>query len=164
MKRADGVLPSALLQKGLTELAPAGAKKIKTFLPAACTSAKISHRRAGNPCVGQPAFSVLFALLSLAGDRCACVQKNKNPSKTQGCPMRSSSAGAEMLADKEKPAENTLCIPRALTQYEGISARQNRMFSCLSMASSARKRASVSECAAASRSLFKREPNAVGLV
>ena len=29
---------------------------------------------------------------------------------------------------------------------------------------SARKRASVSECAAASRSLFKREPNAVGLV
>ena len=28
----------------------------------------------------------------------------------------------------------------------------------------ARKRASVSECAAASRSLFKREPNEVGLV
>ena len=60
--------------------------------------------------VGQPVFSVLFALLSLAGDRCACVQKNKNPSKIQGCPMRSSSAGAEMLADKEKTAENTLCI------------------------------------------------------
>lgn len=60
--------------------------------------------------VGQPAFSVLFALFSLAGDRCACVQKNKNPSKNQGCPMRSSSAGAEMLADKEKTAENTLCI------------------------------------------------------
>ena len=59
--------------------------------------------------VGQPVFSVLFALFSLAGDT-ACVQKNKNPSKIQGCPMRSSSAGAEMLADKEKTAENTLCI------------------------------------------------------
>ena len=69
-----------------------------------------------------------------------------------------------MLADKEKAAENTLVFSRALTQYEGISARQNRMFSCLSMANSARKRASVSECAAASRSLLKREPNEVGLV
>ena len=48
-----------------------------------------------------------------------------------------------MLADKEKAAENTLCILKGLlTPYEGISARQNRMFSCLSMANSARKRAS----------------------
>ena len=57
-----------------------------------------------------------------------------------------------MLADKEKAAENTLVFSRALTQYEGISARQNRMFSCLSMANSARKRAS----AAASRIFSKR--------
>ena len=60
--------------------------------------------------VGQPAFSVLFALLSLAGDSPPASKKNKNPSKIQGCPMRSSSAGAEMLADKEKTAENPLCI------------------------------------------------------
>ena len=78
--------------------------------------------------------------------------------------MRSSSAGAEMLIDKEKPLRILCVFSRALTQYEGISARQNRMFSCLSMASSARKRAGVSECAAASRSLFKRESNEVGLV
>ena len=31
MKRADGVLPSALLQEGLAELAPAGAKKIQNI-------------------------------------------------------------------------------------------------------------------------------------
>ena len=60
--------------------------------------------------VGQPVLSVLFALFVLGGRQPACVQKNKNPSKIQGCPMRSSSAGAEMLADKEKAAENTLCI------------------------------------------------------
>ena len=51
-----------------------------------------------------------FCPFVLGGRQPACVQKNKNPSKIQGCPMRSSSAGAEMLADKEKTAENTLCI------------------------------------------------------
>ena len=50
-----------------------------------------------------------FAFFLLGGRQPACVQKNKNPSKIQGCPMRSSSAGAEMLADKEKTAENT-CV------------------------------------------------------
>ena len=49
-------------------------------------------------------------VILVGGRQPACVQKNKNPSKIQGCPMRSSSAGAEMLADKEKAAENTLCI------------------------------------------------------
>ena len=51
-----------------------------------------------------------FCPFVLGGRQPACVQKNKNPLKIQGCPMRSSSAGAEMLADKEKAAENTLCI------------------------------------------------------
>ncbi len=51
-----------------------------------------------------------FCPFLLGGRQPACVQKNKNPSKIQGCPMRSNSAGAEMLADKEKAAENTLCI------------------------------------------------------
>ena len=62
------------------------------------------------PHVGQPAVSALFALFVSAGDSPPSPKKNKNPSKIQGCPMRSSSAGAEMLADKEKTAENTLCI------------------------------------------------------
>ena len=60
--------------------------------------------------VGQPVFSELFALFVSAGGSPPSPKKNKNPSKIQGCPMRSSSAGAEMLADKEKAAENTLCI------------------------------------------------------
>ena len=51
-----------------------------------------------------------FCSFLLGGRQPVCVQKSKNPSKVQGCPMRSSSAGAEMLADKEKSAENTLCI------------------------------------------------------
>ena len=41
--------------------------------------------------------------------------------------MRSSSAGAEMLADKEKAAENTLCI---LKGFDAVSARQNRVCPC----------------------------------
>ena len=59
------------------------------------------------------------------------------------------------LQARKRP-QRILCVfSRALTPIEGISARQNRMFSCLSMASSARKRASVSECAAASRPLLQ---------
>jgi len=60
--------------------------------------------------VGQVSLFGAFCPFLLGGRQPACVQKNKNPSKIQGCPMRSSSAGAEMLADKEKAAENTLCI------------------------------------------------------
>ena len=38
-----------------------------------------------------------------------------------------------MLADKEKSAENTLCILKGfVTQYGGISARQNRVCPCQS--------------------------------
>ena len=51
-----------------------------------------------------------FCPFVLGGRQPACVQKNKNPSKIQGCPMRSSFAGAEMPPDNEKTAENTLCI------------------------------------------------------
>ena len=60
--------------------------------------------------VGQVSLFGAFCSFLLGGRQPACVQKNKNPSKIQGCPMRSSSAGAEMPADKKKSAENTLCI------------------------------------------------------
>ena len=142
MKRADGVLSSALLQKGLAELAPAGAKKIQNILPAACTSAKISHRRAGNPCVGQPVLSVLFALFSLAGDSPPASKRTKIPRKSKA--VRCEAVLPEQKCSQtRKSPQRILCVfSRALTQYEGISARQNRMFSCLSMANSARKRAS----------------------
>ena len=142
MKRADGVLPSALLQKGLAELAPAGAKKIQNIFAGGVYVGKNQPSTGRKPMRRTASPFGAFCPFVLGGRQPACVQKNKNPSKIQGCPMRSSSAGAEMLADKEKAAENTLVFSRALTQYEGISARQNRMFSCLSMANSARKRAS----------------------
>ena len=96
--------------KSLAEFAPAGVNKVLTIF-------------SGDMYVGenQPSTGrkTMRRTASLFGAFCpfllgrrqpACVQKNNNPSKIQGCPMRSSSAGAEMLADKEKAAENTLCI------------------------------------------------------
>ena len=116
------------------------------------------------PHVGQPVFSVLFALLSLAGDSPPASKRTKIPRKSKAVRCEAVLPEQKCSQTRKRP-QRILCVfSRALTQYEGISARQNRMFSCLSMANSARKRASVSECAAASRSLFKREPNAVGLV
>ena len=142
MKRADGVLPSALLQEGLAELAPAGAKKIQNIFVGGVYVGKNQPSTGRKPVRRTASPFGAFCPFLLGGRQPACVQKNKNPSKIQGCPMRSSSAGAEMLADEERP-QRILCVfSRALTQYEGISARQNRMFSCLSMANSARKRAS----------------------
>ena len=114
--------------------------------------------------VGQPAFSELFALLPLAGDSPPASKRTKIPRKSKAVRCEAVLPEQKCSQTRKRP-QRILCVfSRALTQYEGISARQNRMFSCLSMANSARKRASVSECAAASRSLFKREPNEVGLV
>ena len=59
--------------------------------------------------VGQPA-SVLFALFSLAGDSPPGSPKEQNPRKIKAVRCEAVLAGAEMLADKEKTAENTLCI------------------------------------------------------
>ena len=110
MKRADGVLPSALLQKGLAELAPAGAKKIQNIFAGGVYVGKNQPSTGRKPMRRTASPFGAFCPFLLGGRQLACVQKNKNPSKIQGCPMQSSSAGAEMLADKEKPAENTLCI------------------------------------------------------
>ena len=152
------------VEKASQSLRPQAQIKCKTFLPAACTSEKISHRRAGNPCVGQPVLSVLFALFSLAGDSPPASKRTKIPRKSKAVRCEAVLPEQKCSQTRKRP-QRILCVfSRALTQYEGISARQNRMFSCLSMANSACKRASVSECAAASRSLFKREPNEVGLV
>ena len=156
-------------RKASQSLRPQAQRKFKTFLPAACTSAKISHRRAGNPCVGQPVLSVLFALFSLAGNSPPASKRTKIPRKSKAVRCKAVLPEQKCSQTRKRP-QRILCVfSRALTQYEGISARQNRMFSCLSMANSARKHASCapsahSECAAASRSPFKREPNEVGLV
>ena len=127
------------IEKASQSLRPQAQIKFKAFLPAACTSEKISHRRAGNPCVGQPAFSVLFALLSLAGDSPPASKRTKIPRKSKA--VRCEAVLPEQKCSQTR--KRILCVfSRSLTQYEGISARQNRMFSCLSMANSARKRAS----------------------
>ena len=137
--------------------------KAQSFSPATCASEKIIHRRAGNPCVGQPAFSVLFALFSLAGDSPPASKRTKIPRKSKAVRCEAVLPEQKCSQTRKRP-QRILCVfSRALTPYEGISARQNRMFSCLSMANSARKRASASECAAASRNLLKRTPQRSGV-
>ena len=92
--------------------------------------------------VGQPVFSVLFALLSLAGDSPPASKRTKIPRKSKAVRCEAVLPEQKCSQTRKRP-QRILCVfSRALTQYEGISARQNRMFSCLSMANSARKRAS----------------------
>ena len=130
------------IEKASQSLHPQAQIKFHLFSPAACTSEKISHRRAGNPCVGQPAFSVLFALFSLAGDSPPASKRTKIPRKSKAVRCEAVLPEQKCSQTRKRP-QRILCVfSRALTPYEGISARQNRMFSCLSMANSARKRAS----------------------
>ena len=125
-------MPSALLQKVSQSLRPQAQRKFKTFLPAACTSAKISHRRAGNPCVGQPVLSVLFALFSLAGDSPPASKRTKIPRKSKAVRCEAVLPEQKCSQTRKRP-QRILCVfSRALTQYEGISARQNRVCPCQS--------------------------------
>ena len=98
------------VNKASPGFAPAGANKVSIIFSGDMCVGENRPSMGKEPCVGQPAFSVLFALFVSAGGSPPSPKKNKNPSKIQGCPMRSSSAGAEMLSDKEKSTENTLCI------------------------------------------------------
>ena len=78
------------------------------------------------PHFGQPGLSVLFALFPGGWDSPPASKRTKIPRKIQGCPMRSSSAGAEMLADKEKAAENTLCILKGFDAVCGHRLAERR--------------------------------------
>ena len=119
-------------RKASQSLRPPAHRKFKTFLSAACTSAKISHRRAGNPCVGQPAFSVLFALFSLAGDSPPASKRTKIPRKSKAVRCEAVLPEQKCSQTRKRP-QRILCVfSRALTQYEGISARQNRVCPCQS--------------------------------
>ena len=120
------------VEKASQSLRPQAQIKFKTFLPAACTSEKISHRRAGNPCVGQPAFSVLFALFSLAGDSPPASKRTKIPRKSKAVRCEAVLPEQKCSQTRKRP-QRILCVfSRALTQYEGISARQNRVCPCQS--------------------------------
>ena len=133
---------SSACRKASQSLRPQAQIECYSFSPATCASEKISHRRAGNPCVGQPVFSVLFALLSLAGDSPPASKRTKIPRKSKAVRCEAVLPELKCSQTRKRP-QRILCVfSRSLTQYEGISARQNRMFSCLSMANSARKRAS----------------------
>ena len=144
------------VEKASQSLRPQAQIEFYLFSPATCASEKISHRRAGNPCVGQPVFSVLFALFSLAGDSPPASKRTKIPRKSKA--VRCEAVLPEQKCSQtRKSPQRILCVfSRALTPYEGISARQNRMFSCLSMANSARNRASAA-CALRRAAAFSNE-------
>ena len=96
--------------------------------------------------VGQPVFSVLFALLSLAGDSPPASKRTKIPRKSKAVRCEAVLPELKCSQTRKRP-QRILCVfSRALTPYEGISARQNRMFSCLSMARLANVRAKRVRC------------------
>ena len=82
--------------------------------------------------VGQPVFSVLFALLSLAGDSPPASKRTKIPRKSKA--VRCEAVLPEQKCSQtRKSPQRILCVfSRALTPYEGISARQNRVCPCQS--------------------------------
>ena len=105
---------------------------MESFSPATCASEKISHRRAGNPCVGQPVLSVLFVLFSLAGDSPPASKRTKIPRKSKA--VRCEAVLPEQKCPQTmKSPQRILCVfSRALRKYEGISAPPNRVCPCQS--------------------------------
>ena len=86
--------------------------------------------------VGQPAFSVLFALFSLAGDSPPASKRTKIPRKSKAVRCEAVLPEQKCSQTRKRP-QRILCVfSRALTQYEGISARQNRVCPCQSTLSS----------------------------
>ncbi len=82
--------------------------------------------------VGQPVFSVLFALLSLAGDSPPASKRTKIPRKSKAVRCEAVLPELKCSQTRKRP-QRILCVfSRALTQYEGISARQNRVCPCQS--------------------------------
>ena len=82
--------------------------------------------------VGQPVFSVLFALLSLAGDSPPASKRTKIPRKSKAVRCEAVLPEQKCSQTRKRP-QRILCVfSRALTQYEGISAQQNRVCPCQS--------------------------------
>ena len=82
--------------------------------------------------VGQPAFSELFALLSLAGDSPPASKRTKIPRKSKA--VRCEAVLREQKCPQTmKSPQRILCVfSRALRKYEGISAPPNRVCPCQS--------------------------------
>ena len=84
------------------------------------------------PHVGQPVFSVLFALFSLAGDSPPASKRTKIPRKSKAVRCEAVLPEQKCSQTRKRP-QRILCVfSRALTQYEDISARQNRVCPCQS--------------------------------
>ena len=82
--------------------------------------------------VGQPVLSVLFALLSLAGDSPPASKRTKIPRKSKAVRCEAVLPEQKCSQTRKRP-QRILCVfSRALTRYEGISARQNRVCPCQS--------------------------------
>ena len=82
--------------------------------------------------VGQPVFSVLFVLFSLAGDSPPASKRTKIPRKSKAVRCEAVLPEQKCSQTRKRP-QRILCVfSRALTQYEGISARQNRVCPCQS--------------------------------
>ena len=80
--------------------------------------------------VGQPVFSVLFALFSLAGDSPPASKRTKIPRKSKAVRCEAVLPEQKCSQTRKRP-QRILCVfSRALTRYEGISARQNRVCPC----------------------------------
>ena len=81
---------------------------------------------------GRPVFSVLFALLSLAGDSPPASKRTKIPRKSKAVRCEAVLPEQKCSQTRKRP-QRILCVfSRALTQYERISARQNRVCPCQS--------------------------------
>ena len=86
--------------------------------------------------VGQPVLSVLFALFSLAGDSPPASKRTKIPRKFKAVRCEAVLPEQKCSQTRKRP-QRILCVfSRALTPYEGISARQNRVCPCHSTLSS----------------------------
>ena len=123
-------------EKSLAEFAPAGANKAPIIFPDDMCVGKNQPSMGREPCVGQPVFSELFALFSLAGVSPPASKRTKIPRKSKA--VRCEAVLPEQKCSQtRKSPQRILCVfSRALTPYERISARQNRVCPCQSTQSS----------------------------
>ena len=134
-----------------------------SFSPATCASEKIGHRWARSHASDSQPFRCFLPFLSRRAAARRRQRRTKIPQKSKAVQCVAVLPEQKCFQTRKSPQRILYVFSRALTQYGGISARQNRMSPCLSMASSARKRASASECAAASRYPLKQTPQRSGV-
>ncbi|MDR3896843.1 MAG: hypothetical protein Q3X80_07265, partial [Oscillospiraceae bacterium] len=76
------------------------------------------------------AFSAIFALFALAGTRPPASQKPKIPRKSITDSYEENMPEQKCVQTRKDPQGILAVLPRVLTQYGRISARQNRVCPC----------------------------------